>query len=44
VKAVLDRLVDVGYDGWISVEEDHPRRPIDEMARRNRAFLRSIGY
>lgn len=43
--AVLAALNDVGYDGWIVVEQDvlpgmgEPR----ESARRNREYLRSIG-
>jgi len=42
---VLRALQEVGYDGWIVVEQDmlpgmgHPR----ESARRNREYLRSIG-
>ncbi|MBN2450098.1 MAG: TIM barrel protein [Lentisphaeria bacterium] len=44
IKAVLDALVAVGYDGWISVEEDHPRRPIAAVAQRNRQYLASLGY
>ena len=43
--AVLDALGDIGYDGWIVVEQDvlpgmgSPK----ESAARNRAYLRSIG-
>jgi inosose dehydratase len=43
--AVLDKLRELGYDGWITVEQDvlpgmgSPR----ESARRNREYLRSIG-
>ena len=44
VKAVLDGLSEAGYEGWISVEEDHPRRAIADVVRDNREFLRSIGY
>jgi inosose dehydratase len=42
---VLNALNDIGYDGWIVVEQDvlpgmgSPR----ESAARNREFLRSIG-
>jgi len=44
VKAALDGLAEAGYDGWISVEEDHPRRDIADVVRDNREFLRSLGY
>ena len=43
--SVLGALEEIGYDGWIVVEQDvlpgmgHPR----ESARRNREYLRSIG-
>lgn len=44
VKAALDGLVAAGYDGWVAIEEDHPRRDIVDVVRDNRAFLREIGY
>ena len=44
VGAVLDGLAKAGYQGWISVEEDHPRRDIAAVARDNREFLRKLGY
>jgi inosose dehydratase len=42
---VLRALQDVGYDGWIVVEQDVLPGMGDplESARRNRAYLRSIG-
>jgi inosose dehydratase len=44
VKAALDGLVAAGYTGWVSVEEDHPRRDIIAVVRDNREFLRGLGY
>lgn len=44
VKAALDGLAAAGYRGWISVEEDHPRRDIVEVVRDNREYLRGLGY
>lgn len=44
VGAVLKGLEEVGYNGWISVEEDHPRRDIEDVVRDNREFLRELGY
>lgn len=44
VGAVLGGLGKAGYGGWISVEEDHPRRDIAAVARDNREFLRKLGY
>ena len=44
VKAALDGLAAVGYEGWISVEEDHPKRDIRDVVRDNREFLRGLGY
>ncbi|NCO32633.1 MAG: hypothetical protein AUJ92_14200 [Armatimonadetes bacterium CG2_30_59_28] len=44
VKAVLDGLAESGYTGWIAVEEDHPRRDIEQVVRDNREFLRGLGY
>lgn len=40
-------LVEIGYDGWCTVEQDcdpaGPGRPVED-ARVNRAYLRSIGF
>ncbi|HUT33285.1 MAG TPA: TIM barrel protein [Planctomycetota bacterium] len=44
VGAVLAGLAEAGYGGWISIEEDHPRRDIAAVARDNREFLRTLGY
>ena len=46
VKAVLQGLEEVGYDGWIAVELDrpYPRRTPAEAARVNREYLRDLGY
>ena len=44
IGAILRGLRDAGYKGWISVEEDHPRRPIADVVRDNRAFLRGLGF
>jgi sugar phosphate isomerase/epimerase len=46
VVAVLDRLEQIGYNGWISVELDrpYPPRPAAEAARVNRETLRHLGY
>jgi sugar phosphate isomerase/epimerase len=43
VGAVLAGLAQAGYEGWIAVEEDHPRRDIAAVARDNREFLRKLG-
>jgi inosose dehydratase len=46
VRAILQGLEEVGYDGWVSVELDRPfpaRTPAD-AARANRDYLRSLGY
>ena len=46
VKAVLEGLESVGYDGWVSAELDrpYPPRPPAEAAKVNREYLRSLGY
>ena len=46
VKAALEGLEAVGYDGWVSVELDrpYPPRPPAEAAVVNREYLRSLGY
>ncbi|MBI3922919.1 MAG: TIM barrel protein [Armatimonadetes bacterium] len=44
VKAALDGLVEIGYGGWVALEEDHPRRNIEDVIRDNREYLRSLGY
>ena len=46
VKAALEGLESVGYDGWVSVELDrpYPPRPPAEAAVVNREYLRSLGY
>jgi inosose dehydratase len=46
-KAVRQLLIDHGYEGWCTVEQDcdpqGPTSPIDD-ARHNRDYLRSIGF
>jgi inosose dehydratase len=46
-KAVKKLLLDTGYDGWCTVEQDcdpaGPTSPVDD-ARANRDYLRSIGF
>lgn len=44
VKAAMDGLVNIGYEGWVALEEDHPRRDIPDVMRDNREFLRGLGY
>lgn len=44
VGAALAGLAEAGYKGWVSVEEDHPRRDIVAVVRDNREFLRKLGY
>ena len=46
VRAVMDGLEKVGYDGWVSVELDrpYPPRPAAEAAKVNRDYLRDLGY
>ncbi len=44
VRAALDGLAATDYQGWVSVEEDHPARDIVDVVRDNREFLRSLGY
>ncbi len=46
VKAVLEGLEQVGYEGWVSVELDrpYPPRPPAEAAGVNREYLRGLGY
>ncbi len=46
VKAALEGLESVGYDGWVSVELDrpYPSRPPAEAAVVNREYLRNLGY
>lgn len=45
--AVRQLLLDTGYDGWCTVEQDcdpaGPTSPVDD-ARANRAYLRTIGF
>ena len=45
-RAALEKLEEVGYDGWVSVELDrpYPPKPAAEAAKSNREYLRSIGY
>ena len=40
----LRLLEQVGYRGWVSVEEDHPRRDIVEVVWDNRRFLADLGF
>ena len=44
-QAITDALVDVGYDGWIVVEQDvNPGKGTPfESAKRNRDFLKGLG-
>jgi inosose dehydratase len=46
VKAVLQGLEAVGYEGWICVELDrpYPPRAPAEAAKVNREYLRTLGY
>ena len=44
IGACLGGLADAGYQGWISVEEDHPARDIIAVVNDNREFLRKLGY
>ena len=46
VKAVLEQLEEVGYEGWVSVELDlpYPPKPAAEAAKVNREYLRGLGY
>lgn len=46
VKAVLQGLEEVGYDGWVAVELDrpYPPRPPGEAAKVNREYLHGLGY
>ena len=44
VPAVLKGLEEVGYQGWISVELDHPAWEPAQSARINREYLRGLGY
>ncbi len=45
-RAALEKLEEVGYDGWVSVELDrpYPPKPPAEAAKSNLDYLRSIGY
>jgi sugar phosphate isomerase/epimerase len=43
--AILKGLEDVGYDGWVSIEQDRTTKHFaPETARLNREYLRSLGY
>jgi len=44
VPGVLTALEEIGYDGWVSVELDRATVPMAEAARKNRDYLRSLGY
>lgn len=45
VKVLLEGLERVGYDGWISIEQDAPtHHSPPETAKVNREYLRSLGY
>ena len=44
VPAVLNALEEIGYDGWVSVELDRATVPMAQAARKNREYLRSLGY
>ena len=46
VKAVLEGLEEVGYEGWVSVELDrpYPPKPPAEAAKVNRDYLGRLGY
>jgi inosose dehydratase len=48
VEAVLGAIAELGYSGWLVVEQDtlpnpdHPRQPLEDQVA-NRAFLRALG-
>ena len=45
VKEVLEGLENVGYDGWISIEQDAPTHHAPaETAKINREYLKNLGY
>jgi len=50
VRALLQKLEQIGYDGWISCELDplpslmSRGLPVAELIRRNREYVRSCGY
>ncbi|MBI2941148.1 MAG: sugar phosphate isomerase/epimerase [Chloroflexi bacterium] len=46
VRAVLQALEEIDYDGWVSLELDrpYPPRPPAEAARVQREYLRRLGY
>lgn len=44
IGAALAGLAEAGYQGWVSVEEDHPRRDIVAVVNDNRQVLRKLGY
>jgi inosose dehydratase len=43
VAALLDALREIGYAGWLMVEQDSTWRPPIESARLSRAYLRELG-
>ena len=44
VAAIMSKLGEIGYNGWVSVEQDTARRPAAEAARMNRQYLSDLGY
>lgn len=41
---ILKALEEIGYDGWIAVELDRATIPVEQAAKKNRDYLRSLGY
>jgi sugar phosphate isomerase/epimerase len=41
VHGYLRTLLDVGYDGWVTVEDFSTVRPLAERTARNLAYLRA---
>lgn len=45
VKSILQGLVDIGYEGWVSVEQDQPTHHTPaETAKVNMEYIRSLGF
>lgn len=44
VPGILKALEEIGYDGWVSVELDRATIPVEQAAKKNRDYLRSLGY
>jgi inosose dehydratase len=44
VPGILKALEEIGYDGWVAVELDRATIPMEQAAKKNREYLKGLGY